>query len=352
MHPVPRRRVQPAPRPAAAQPLRRSRPESVPVRLAVSHGPRLARIGVWAALAAGPLALATAFVVPRGTAAQAVPVTQAAGAPRLVADAAGTAAVFVDLWLHADAGVPDSPVAVAVRAMAPTAELPRRSRAKAAAPGAVRVVPVRTTSTPVGWTVVVAALGDTARTASPSTGKAPERTSDTAAVARYFAVSGTGGQNGGPVAISGSPAEIAAPSTAPAPASPYTRPVPAGDALGTTVGEFLRAYLAGGQATALERYLSPGVRLSAPAAVAYARVDAEEIAADTDQAAAKAVPGDGTRARVRVRVSGEDRAGSRWPLVYRLEMTARAGRWEVSALDAGTASSAPTPSASAQAGVQ
>ncbi|MFI8266673.1 conjugal transfer protein [Streptomyces sp. NPDC085665] len=268
-----------------------------------------------------------------------------------MADAAGTAAVFVDLWLRADAAVPDSPVAVAVRAMAPAAELPRRSRPEAAAPGAVRVVPVRTTSTPVGWTVVVAALGDTARTASPSTGEAPERTSDTAAVARYFAVSGTGGQNGGPVAISGSPAEVAAPSTAPAPPSPYTRPVPAGDALGTTVGEFLRAYLASGQATAPERYLSPGVRLSVPAA-AYARVDVEEVAADTDQAAAKAVPGDGARARVRVLVSGEDRAGSRWPLVYRLEMTARAGRWEVSAMDAGTASSAPTPAASAQAGVQ
>ncbi|MFJ3176069.1 conjugal transfer protein [Streptomyces roseus] len=350
MHPVPRRRVQPAPRPAAAQPLRRSRPETVPVRLAVSRGPRLARIGVWAALAAGPLALATAFVVPRGTPAQAVPVTRAAGAPRLVANAAGTAAVFVDLWLRADAAVPDSPVAAAVRAMAPAADLPRRSRADAAAPGAVRVVPVQSTSTPGGWTVVVAALGDTARTASPSTGQAPERTSDTVAVARYFAVSGTGGQNGGPVAISGSPAEVSAPGTAPAPASPYTRPVSAGDALGTTVGEFLRTYLAGGQASALERYLSPGVKLSAPAAASYARVDVEEVTADTDQAAFKAVPGDGARARVRVRVSGEDRWGSRWPLVYRLEMTTRAGRWEISSLDAGTASS--TPSASAQGGGQ
>lgn len=350
MHPVPRRRVRPARRLAAAQPLRRSRPETVPVRHAVSRGPRLTRIGVWAALAAGPLALAAALVVPRGVAAQAAPVTQATSAPHPVADAAGTAAVFVDLWLRADAAAPDSPAAAAVHALAPAADLPMRPRTESAAPGSVRVVPVRTMSTPGGWTVVVAALGDITRTASPSTGQAPERTSDTDAVARYFAVSGTGGQNGGPVAISGSPAEVAAPGTAPAPASPYTRPVSAGDALGTTLGEFLRAYLDGGQATALERYLSPGVRLSAPAAASYARVDVEEVTADTDQAAAKAVPGDGARARVRVRVSGEDRWGSRWPLVYRLELTTRAGRWEVSSLDAGTASS--TPPASAHGGTQ
>ncbi|MER7467886.1 conjugal transfer protein [Streptomyces sp. NPDC097981] len=350
MTPVPRRHVRPAPRLAAAQPLRRSRPETVPVRGSLSRGPRLARVGVWAALAAGPLALAAALVVPRGTAAQAAPVSQATSALRPVADAAGTAAVFVDLWLRADAAVPDSPVAAAVRAMAPAADLPRRARTEAAAPSAVRVVPVRTTSTPGGWTVVVVALTDTSRTASPSLGPTPERMADTAAVARYFAVSGTGGQDGGPVAITGSPAEVAAPETAPAPASPYIRPVPAGDTLGTTVGEFLRTYLAGGQSTALERYLSPGVRLSALTAAAYVRVDVEEVAADTDKAAAKEVPGDGVRARVRVRVSGEDRSGGRWPLVYRLEMTARAGRWEVTALDAVTGS--PAPAASAQGGVR
>ncbi|MFE5773182.1 conjugal transfer protein [Streptomyces sp. NPDC056485] len=260
--------------------------------------------------------------------------------------------MFVDLWLRADAAAPDSPVATTVRAMAPAADLPRRARTESAVSGSVRVVPVRTTSTSGGWAVVVAVLTDTARASSPSTGQAADRTSDAIAAVRYFAVSGTGGQNGGPVTVTGSPAEVAAPETAPAPASLYTRPVPADDSMGTAVGEFLRAYLAGGQATALERYLSPGVRLSAPAAAAYVRVDVEEVAADSEQAAAKAVPGDGARARVRVRVSGEDRAGSRWPLVYRLEMTARAGRWEVSALDAGTASSAPAPAAPAQGGVQ
>ncbi|MEU9182860.1 conjugal transfer protein [Streptomyces sp. NPDC048550] len=273
-------------------------------------------------------------MVPHGTTAQAAPVTQATSVPRPVAaDAAGTAAVFMDLWLRADAAAPDSPVAAAARAMAPAADLPKRARPEAAAPSAVRVVPVQTTSTPAGWTVVVAALTDTARAGAQSPDPAAP---DTTPAARYFAVSGTGGTDGGALIVTGSPAEVAAPATAAALASPYTRPVPAGEALGTTVGEFLRAYLAGGQGTRLERYLSPGVRLSAPAAAAYARVDVEDVAADTDQAAAKDVPGEGARARLRVRVSGEDRAGGRWPLVYRLEVTARAGRWEVSALEAGT----------------
>ncbi|MGW8782386.1 conjugal transfer protein [Streptomyces sp. NPDC055796] len=331
------------------QPLRRSRPETVPVCGSLSRGPRVARIAVWAALAAGPVALAAALVVPRGTAAEAAPVTQVTSAPRPVTDAAGTAAVFVDLWLRADAAAPDSPVAAAVRAMAPAADLPKRARTESAAPSTVRVVPVRTTSTPAGWTVVVAALTDTARAAAPSPAPAAP---DAAPAARYFAVSGTGGTDGGALIVTGSPAEVAAPATAAAAASPYTRPVPAGEALGTTVGEFLRTYLSGGQGTGLERYLSPGVRLSPPAAAAYVRVDVEDVAADTDQAAAKDVPGDGARARVRVRVSGEDRAGGRWPLAYRLEMTARAGRWEVSALDAATAPSAPAPAAPVQGDVR
>ncbi|MFF3864011.1 hypothetical protein [Streptomyces sp. NPDC002209] len=138
MAPAPRRRVRPTPHSAAAQPLRRSRPETIPVRGSLSRGPRLARIGAWAALAAGPLALAAALVVPRGTTAQAAPVTQATSAPRPVADAAGTAAVFVDLWLRADAAAPDSPVTAAVRAMAPAADLPKRSRTEAAAPSSIQ----------------------------------------------------------------------------------------------------------------------------------------------------------------------------------------------------------------------
>ncbi|GAA3386484.1 conjugal transfer protein [Streptomyces racemochromogenes] len=334
--------------------MRRSRLETVPVSGTVStSGPRLARIGAWAALAAGPLALAVALVMPRGPVAQAAPVPQADSASRLSADPAGTAALFVELWLRSDAAEPGSPVAAALRSLAPSVQLPKRVRGEAA-PGALRVVPVRTASSPGGWTVVVAALTNAVPVDPAASRPAPEPAS-TGPVVRYFTVSGTGGRDGGALSVSASPAEVSAPETAPeAAAGPFSHSVPSGAALSVSLGEFLRTYLAGGQGAGLERYLSPGMRLSAPAAAGYVRVDVEDVVADTEQAGGKEVPADGTRARVRVRVAGEDRAGTRWPLVYQLEVTTRAGRWEVSALDggaAGAAAPAVAPSGSVAAPV-
>ncbi|MFD8952819.1 conjugal transfer protein [Streptomyces xanthophaeus] len=237
--------------------------------------------------------------------------------------------------------MPDSPAAAAVKAMAPAAQLPRRPR-DAAVP-AVRVVPLRSTLTPTGWTVVVAAL---ANGSVPSAGATPAPApGDVAFGARYFAVSGTGGQAGVPLAITGSPAEVAAPVAGPTADSPFTHQVPSGGPLSSAAQEFLKAYLAGGQGAGLERYLSPGVQLSAPAAAAYGRVDVAEVAADAEAASGKDVPADGVRARVRVRVTGEDRAGARWPLEYRLEVTARAGRWEISGLDDGVPAAPVKPAA-------
>ncbi|MET9468891.1 bacterial transcriptional activator domain-containing protein [Streptomyces sp. NPDC006544] len=53
--------------------LRRSRPETVPAGRRVSREPRFTRIGIWAALAAGPLALALSLTAPKATVAQAAP---------------------------------------------------------------------------------------------------------------------------------------------------------------------------------------------------------------------------------------------------------------------------------------
>ncbi|GAA0269916.1 conjugal transfer protein [Streptomyces polychromogenes] len=335
--------------------MRRSRPETVPVSGTVStSGPRLARIGAWAALAAGPLALAVALVMPRGPVAQAASVPHADSASRLPADPAGTAALFVELWLRSDAAETDSPVAAALRSMAPSVQLPKRVRGEAT-PGALRVVPVRTVSSPDGWTVVVAALTNASPLAPAASSPAPEPAAGTGPVVRYFAVSGTGGRDGGPLSVSASPAEVSAPESSPETAAgPFSHAVPSGAALSASLGEFLRTYLAGGQGAGLERYLSPGVRLSAPAAAGYVRVDVEDVMSDTERAAGKEVPADGTRARVRVRVTGEDRARTRWPLVYQLEVTTRAGRWEISALKggaAGAATPAVAPSGSVAAPV-
>lgn len=342
--PPPRRRAATP----AAQPLRAKRPETVPAGRPVSRGPRWARLGVWAALAAGPLALAVTVGIPRTTVAQAAPTPRPAEAVRPPADPHGTAELFVDLWLRADAATPESASAVALRSLAPGVELPKRPRATGTAPAPARVVAVRTAAGPGStWTVVVAAIrdqGDPAPAASGPGSVVPQ--------VRYFAVTGTRGTSRGPVAVVGAPAEVAAPDASPVPESEFSRPVPATSALGMSLGEFVRTYLGGGQGAGLDRYLSPGLKVTAPRAAPYARVEVEGVAADAEVAAGQAVPADGANARVRIRVTGEDTQGVRWPLLYRAEVTARAGRWEISALEAGvtgppagTASPAPTATA-------
>ncbi|MGW2586443.1 conjugal transfer protein [Streptomyces virginiae] len=306
--------------------LRKLRPETVPLRTA-PRGPRLVRLAMWGALGAGPLALAATLYAPPTAVVQAAPAPHPAEA-RTPADPRGAAELFVDLWLRADGANADSGIATAVRGLAPEVDLPKRPRSTDV-PAAGRVVAVRTTVGPGAWTVVVAAVRD--RTES-----APGGSPNTAApLVRYYAVSGTGGTEGVPVAIGGAPAEVAAPDAAAVPAAQFTRRVPAGGALETSLGEFVRAYLGGGQSGGLERYLSPGLRVSAPKTAPYVRVEVTDVLADAEAATAAAVPADGTKSRVQIRVSGEDKQGVRWPLVYRAEVTARAGRWEVSALESG-----------------
>ncbi|MGW7063548.1 hypothetical protein ACWGHM_34315 [Streptomyces sp. NPDC054904] len=213
---------------------------------------------------------------------------------------------------------------------------------------------VRTSRTGEGWTVVVAAIADR-ETPAPSTPSPSGTPPGGNPLVRYFAVSGSGGSGSGAVVISGAPAEVAAPAAGTAPASRFTHTVPSAAPLATSMGEFVRTYLGGGHGAGLERYLSPAVRLAAPSVSSYARVDVEGVVADEAVAAGAVVPADGTKARARARVVGEDRAGVRWPLVYRVEVTARAGRWEVSALETGTGpaaevAAAPSPSPSAVAG--
>ncbi|MFE5518352.1 conjugal transfer protein [Streptomyces virginiae] len=304
--------------------LRKRRPETVPLRTA-PRGPRLVRLALWGALGAGPLALAATLFAPPTAVVQAAPAPHPAEA-RTPADPRGAAELFVDLWLRADETDADSSIATAVRGLAPEVDLPKRPR-PTDAPAAGRVVAVRTTVGPGTWTVVVAAVQD--RTESTPAGSP----NTMAPLVRYYAVSGTGGTEGVPVTIGGAPAEVAAPDAAAVPAAQFTHRVPAGGALETSLGEFVRAYLGGWQNGGLERYLSPGLRLSVPKTAPYVRVEVTDVLAEA--ATAPAVPADGAKARVRIRVSAEDKQGVRWPLAYRTEVTARAGRWEVSALESG-----------------
>ncbi|MGW6842128.1 conjugal transfer protein [Streptomyces sp. NPDC054958] len=326
--------------------LRKLRPDTVPVRTA-PRGPRLVRLALWGVLGAGPLALVATLYAPRTTVVQAAPALQPSDA-RPPADPRGAAELFVDLWLRADGA--DSRIAAAVRALAPEVDLPKRPRSTAAPIAAAgRVVAVRTVVGPGTWTVVVAALRDQAEPAPAGDPNA------VAPLVRYYAVSGTGGTEGTPVTIGGAPAEVAAPDASAVPAAQFTHRVPAGGALEASLGEFVRAYLGGGQSGGLERYLSPGLRVSAPKTAPYVRIEVTDVLADAEAATAAVVPADGTKARVRIRVSGEDKQGARWPLVYRAEVTARAGRWEVSALESGitglpSGTSSPSPAAVAGGG--
>ncbi len=117
------------------------------------------------------------------------------------------------------------------------------------------------------------------------------------------------------------------------PRSSYGVSVPEGD-LSAAVGEFLAAYLTG--AGEVDRYLAPGVNLTAVSPAPYASVEVQQVWAVEEAAADQAVPADGTNVRVRAAVEARDAAG-RWPLAYELTLTARSGRWEVSALQSGAA---------------
>ncbi|MGW2939212.1 hypothetical protein ACWDA7_47600 [Streptomyces sp. NPDC001156] len=86
----------------------------------------------------------------------------------------------------------------------------------------------------------------------------------------------------------------------------------------------------------VDRYLAPGVNLTALSPAPYTAVSVEQISAVEEAAAAEKVPADGTTVRVLASVEARN-AGGRWPLVYELTLKARSGRWEVAALQSRTA---------------
>ncbi|MEV6400209.1 conjugal transfer protein [Streptomyces sp. NPDC051907] len=310
--------------PAPSPPLRTPIP-SLALRT-VRRRVRIARLGVWAALAAGPVALAVACALPRAALSAAQPRTAAPSAVR-TADPAGAAELFCDLWLRSDAGEADSSAAQAVRRLAPSVALPTRSRASAAQ-SLQRTVAVRSVRRGDGsWSVVVAAQFAARESGGGS--------SEAATLVRYFAVplvaaDEAGGS--GAFTVTAAPAHVAGPGKAKAPESPFVDPLPADGALVSSLEEFFAAYLTG--VGEVERYLSPGAQLTAVEDSGYARAVVDRAAADSE-AAGGAVPGDGTVVRVQAQVTAADSRAARWPLVYTLTMAARSGRWEVTGLEAG-----------------
>lgn len=296
-------------------------------RLSLSR--RAGTTAMWAAVACGPLALVLATA---GTTPAPIGPTPAASFDS-AAGPAGFAQLFLAAYLPAGAGTEDTvrpyypPLTVLARKPA--------TRAAAATPVLLRTQQLRpdywsiTTAVQVlsassrGWVaaglhcyqipVLDAAAGDGTR--SGVVGAQEEF-----AAGAYVAAS--------------LPQEVACPAALPAAALDYGNTQiglsgPAPDA----VGRFLAAYLAGqGE---LSRYTAPGRTMNPVMPPAYSAVTLRALAARgpalTDP---QVVPVDGTSLQILADIEATDTTGQPTALTYALTLTARAGRWEVSAIDA------------------
>lgn len=316
------RRPSPAASPPS-RPLRGARPQPSAARRSVRRV-SLARIGVWTAVAAGPVALLVAVGAPAPSITQ-PPARTTVAAISPVADPAGVAELFCDLWLRADADADaESATVRAVRSLAPDVALPEGLRREGEV---LRTTAVRSAQLKRGtWSVVVAAQFPAAPGEAEKAGAG--RT------VRYFAVpvASSDAGNAGEFTVTGAPAEVAGPGPAEGGASRFTTVLPGDGALAASLGEFFNAYLVG--VGEVGRYLAPGTQVESVRGAGYESVAVEEVLAESEEAGG-AVPADGTRIRVRVAVRATDATGGRWPLEYELSVTSRSGRWEVSGLRSG-----------------
>lgn len=275
---------------------------------------RLSRVAVWTVIAAGPIALCVAVAsTPTTVAAAPAAKPTAVRTATAATDPGGYAQVFVGAWLRSSANDETSAQARLAQSMAPDVELPDAAADAQSAPGSVTAV--RSAQRADGaWSVTVAA-----QYANGSV--------------RYYAVPVAADSAGSSFTVTGAPGVVAGPARAEVPKSSYAVTVPEGD-LSSAVGEFLGAYLTG--AGEVDRYLAPGVRLTAVSPAPYTAVAVQEVSAVEEAAAAEQVPPDGTTVRVLASVEARDATG-RWPLAYELTLKARSGRWEVAALESGAA---------------
>lgn len=115
--------------------------------------------------------------------------------------------------------------------------------------------------------------------------------------------------------------------------------------IGDTLTAFLGAYLAG--AGEVDRYITPGADLTAVTPAPYTAVAVDSVALrglhglDADDLDMTVVPDDDTAVEALVAVEATDQAQQVTPMTYVLTLTARAGRWEVTALNPAPALAEP-----------
>ncbi|WP_328876344.1 conjugal transfer protein [Streptomyces sp. NBC_00287] len=274
---------------------------------------RLTRIAVWSVIAAGPIALGVAVTsTPTTAGAAPLPKPSTVRTTAVAADPAGYAQLFVGAWLRSNADDAANAQTRLAQSLAPDVELP--DPATNAHPAPESVTAVRSAQrADGGWSVTVAA-----------------QYADGAV--RYYTVPVATDRAGTIFTVTGAPGVVAGPARAEAPPAPYAVTVPDGE-LAATVGEFLSAYLT--DAGEVDRYLAPGVHLTAVSPAPYQAVTVQQVLAVEEAAAAERMPGDGTKVRVLAQVEARDAQG-RWPLGYELTLTARSGRWDIAELQTGT----------------
>jgi len=280
------------------------------------------------ALLCGPLALGLA--IRQGTAV-AKPAPQAAAASGLTNEqqAAGDYALaYVLAWLDATRDEPGQlPVFVDVASTGGLSDMAWEHRDAAVA----SIAPVDGSA---GMLSVVIAAN--VKQLAPTTA------GDTVAATwprRYFQVAVL--SIAGTTRVVGLPAPIAGPAQGPAAQLVYKSDVSATDPAAEAVAAFLGAYLAG--SGDISRYTAPGEAIAAITPAPYALVDVQAGKADK---APEAEPVDAAQLKVIVTVALANEIDQKATATYSLTLTARAGRWEVNAIDLAPQEAAPTGPAS------
>lgn len=293
------------------------------------------RFVLWGALACGPAALLVSSTqTPPATATSAAAQTPAMAARRAAASEVGTE--WVKAWLTTPAADADS-----IKSLwAGPLRLPARA-ANAVNPSVMETVAVA----PGVWSVTVAV------DVTPPDG---------ASQRRYFRVpvsvaGGDGTSRAHPMTL---PAEISGPSDMSPPGSGYSVVLAPSSPAGVTAAGFLSGLLAG--ASDITRWSAPSMTATPVRPAPYRDVQISQLEASADMPGLiSGTPVDGASAQLLVTVDLRRSAAAAKPSTaapstaapssdtstvtgqYLVTVTARAGRWEVSALDSAPATTNP-----------
>lgn len=279
---------------------------------------------LWAVVACGPLALATSALRPDPAPPAAVEPAPPAGEVAVVGESAVQA---VRSWLTATREQPGAVMEIYPQLQ--TSALPEIGAIVSAA--SVAAVAVQA---PGVWSVTVGV---------DATWPA-EDTDGVVTLRLYFEVpvaSAGDGLAASPIAL---PAPVAAPQRVAGVELEYRSGLSTSSELGTTVGEYLQALLTG--QGDVSRYVTPGAEITAIAPAPFTGVEVRRVWA-TEPLDPSATPEDGQTAQVLVDAAVTPVNGVELVTQYRLQLTARAGRWEISQMQGNPAvradADAPAP---------